>query len=208
VSLEALKGDNSIAELAQIYHVHPAQITAWKKQLLEAASSVFEGKHAEPKPAWTLTRSIRRSADWRWSAIFSLTARGDRSSGQRRQMIDPGLEVSVLVQCRLLEVARSNCYYQSQHYESEENLAMMEEIDWLYLAHPENGSRMMVRFLRRRGRKVNRKRVQCLMQLVGIRSLAPQPSTTKSHPMHPKYPYLLRNLRIDRPNQVCATDIT
>jgi transposase len=47
VALEALKGDKSIAELAQIYEVHPTQITAWKKQLLEAASSVFEGKHAK-----------------------------------------------------------------------------------------------------------------------------------------------------------------
>jgi putative transposase len=66
---------------------------------------------------------------------------------------------------------------------------------------------MMVRVLRRRGHEVNRKRVQPLMLLMGIRSLAPQSLTTKSHPVHPKYPYLLRNLSVDRPNQVWCADI-
>jgi putative transposase len=123
-------------------------------------------------------------------------------------MIDPGLELPVSVQCQLLEVARSTYYHQSKDKESDLNLELMEEIDRAYLAHPENGSRMMVRILRRRGHEVNRKRAQRLMQLMGIRSLAPQPSTTKPHPAHPKYPYLLRNLRINRPNQVWCADIT
>ena len=123
-------------------------------------------------------------------------------------MIDPGLELPVSVQCQLLEVARSSYYYESKNKESEENLTLMQEIDRAYLAHPENGSRMMVRVLKRRGHKVNRKRIQRLMQLMGIRSLAPQPSTTKPHPAHPKYPYLLRNLSINRPNQVWCADIT
>jgi putative transposase len=123
-------------------------------------------------------------------------------------MIEPTLELPITDQCRLLKLARSTYYYQSQRHESEENLSLMRTIDELYLAHLENGSRMMVRVLRRRGQKVNRKRVQRLMQLMGIASLAPQPSTTKPHPAHPKYPYLLRNLRIDRANQVWCADIT
>jgi|SRR5665213_890625 len=84
----------------------------------------------------------------------------------------------------------------------------MEIIDRLYLAHPENGSRMMVRVLKRTGRAVNRKRVQRLMNLMGIRSLAPQKKTTVAHPEHFKYPYLLRGLSINRPNQVWCADIT
>jgi putative transposase len=84
----------------------------------------------------------------------------------------------------------------------------MAEIDRLYLAHPKNGSRMMVRVLRRKGHKVNGKRVQRLMRLMGIASLAPQPKTTKAHPAHHKYPYLLRNLSINRSNQFWCTDIT
>ncbi len=123
-------------------------------------------------------------------------------------MIEPALELPITDQCQLLDLARSSYYYKSQRHESEENLALMAEIDRLYLAHPENGSRMMVRVLRRRGHKVNRKRVQRLMRMMGIASLAPQPSTTKAHPGHLKYPYLLRNLSVDRPNQVWCADIT
>jgi len=123
-------------------------------------------------------------------------------------MIEPALELPITDQCRLLELARSTYYYQSTKKESEENLSLMQIIDELYLAHPENGSRMMVRVLRRRGHAVNRKRVQRLMRLMGIASLAPQPSTTKAHPGHPKYPYLLRGLSINRANQVWCSDIT
>ena len=123
-------------------------------------------------------------------------------------MIDPALVLPVSVQCALLDVPRSSYYFESKNKESDLNLELMREIDRLYLAHPENGSRMMTRVLRKRGHVVNRKRIRRLMQLMGLRSLAPQPSTTKAHPMHPKYPYLLRGLRIDRPNQVWCADIT
>ena len=122
-------------------------------------------------------------------------------------MIDPDHELSIENQCALLEVPRSTYYYEGAG-ESPENLALMEQIDMLYLAHPENGSRMMVRVLARQGVVVNRKRVQRLMNLMGIRSLAPQRKTTVANKEHFKYPYLLRGLLIDRPNQVWCTDIT
>jgi len=69
VALEALKGDKSVAELAQIYDVHPTQITQWKKQLLELAPSVFEASTPR-RTSSTWTSSTRRSVDWKWSAIF------------------------------------------------------------------------------------------------------------------------------------------
>jgi putative transposase len=122
-------------------------------------------------------------------------------------MIDPALELPVSTQCRLLGLARSTYYYERGVEESDENLALMETIDRLYLAHPENGSRQMVKVLRRRGTLVNRKRVQRLMRLMGIRSLCPQPKTTTPNKAHPVYPYLLRNMVINRPNQVWAADI-
>ena len=122
-------------------------------------------------------------------------------------MIDPDHELSIENQCALLEVPRSTYYYEAAG-ESLENLALMEQIDMLYLAHPENGSRMMVRVLAGQGVVVNRKRVQRLMNLMGIRSLAPQRKTTVANKEHFKYPYLLRGLLIDRPNQVWCTDIT
>jgi putative transposase len=123
-------------------------------------------------------------------------------------MVDPGLDLPVSTQCSLLDVPRSTYYYESKNKESDLNLALMEEIDRLYLAHPENGSRMMTKILRRQGHEVNRKRVQRLMQLMGLRSLSPQPKTTKAHPDHPKYRYLLRDLRVDHPNHVWCSDIT
>jgi len=123
-------------------------------------------------------------------------------------MIDPTLDLAVSIQCQLLGLARSTYYYESTATESDFNLALMEEIDRLYLAHPENGSRMMTKILRRRGHHVNRKRVQRLMQLMGLRSLCPQPKTTTPNKAHPVYPYLLRGLNVDHPNHVWCSDLT
>jgi putative transposase len=123
-------------------------------------------------------------------------------------MIDPDLELTVSRQCELLGIARSTYYYERSGSESEENLDLMRLIDEIYLAHPENGQRMMVRALKRRGVFVNRKRVRRLMRLMGLRSLSPQPKTTVPNKAHPIYPYLLRDLVIDRPNHVWAADIT
>jgi putative transposase len=109
-------------------------------------------------------------------------------------MTNPGLDLPVSTQCRLRSLARSNYYYESTNAESDRNLFLMEEIDRLYLVHPENGSRMMTKILRRRGHEVNRERVRRLMQLMGLRSRSPQLKTTKAHPDHSKYPYLLRGL--------------
>ena len=122
-------------------------------------------------------------------------------------MIDAGLGLPVSDQCRLLSLARSSYYYEGAS-ETPENLALMEIIDRLYLDHPENGSRMMVKVLARMGHAVNRKRVQRLMNLMGIHSLAPQKKTTIPHPEHVNYPYRLRGLTIDHPNHVWCADIT
>jgi len=84
----------------------------------------------------------------------------------------------------------------------------MRKIDELYLQHPCWGSRSMVRQLVRGGTVVNRKHVQRLMRLMGIEAVYPKPHTSRPHPEHRIFPYLLRNLTIDRPNQVWATDIT
>ena len=84
----------------------------------------------------------------------------------------------------------------------------MRIIDELYLQNPSSGSRSLSRQLRRQGKKVNRKKVQRLMRLMGIEAVYPKPRTTRPHPQHKVYPYLLRDLTIDRPNQVWACDIT
>ena len=84
----------------------------------------------------------------------------------------------------------------------------MRMIDETYLAHPYFGSRQMARWFRRQGYEVNRKRMQRLMRLMEIEAIYQKPSLSRSNPAHRIYPYLLRNLKVDRPNQCWATDIT
>lgn len=84
----------------------------------------------------------------------------------------------------------------------------MRQIDEMYLKDPTKGSRGIKRQLKREGQRVNRKRIQRLMRLMGIEAIYPKPHTSRPHPQHRIYPYLLRDLTIDRPNQVWAADIT
>ena len=116
-------------------------------------------------------------------------------------------ELSVRQQCALLHLARSNLYYEPVEQDAEE-LELMRQIDKLYLEHPYYGSRRMEVVLRQQGQLINRKRVQRLMRLMGLEGMAPGPRTSRPHPEHPRFPYLLRNLEILRPDQVWASDIT
>lgn len=84
----------------------------------------------------------------------------------------------------------------------------MKRIDEIHLKWPFYGSRKVTETLRREGKQVNRKSTQRLMRVMGLESIAPKPNTSKAAPEHPVYPYLLRSLEIDRPNQVWAADIT
>lgn len=123
-------------------------------------------------------------------------------------MIDAGdRKPSVSQQCRMLDVNRSTVYYKKQPVKSQD-LDLMRLIDELYMKSPASGSRTIRNDLRRMGHKVNRKRVQRLMRLMGIEAIYPKPKTSRPHPQHKVYPYLLRNLDIGRPNQVWAADIT
>ena len=116
-------------------------------------------------------------------------------------------QMSIVTQCRLLRVARSTLYYRPVAA-SDDDLRLMRRIDEQYLATPFYGSRRMVAVLRREGYAVNRKRVRRLMRLMGIEAIYQKPNTSQRHPDHKVYPYLLRGLAIDRPNQVWCADIT
>src|SRR5215468_9562267 len=126
----------------------------------------------------------------------------------RRARLDRAHGVlSVRRQCRLLGLARSGVY-RTPAPASDDDLALMRRIDELFTAWPFLGSRRMARLLGQDGRAVNRKRVQRLMRLMGIAALGPKPRTSKPAPSHRIFPYLLRGMIIDRPNQVWAADIT
>ena len=123
-------------------------------------------------------------------------------------MIDsqyPG--VSILRQCDILKISRSSVYYKRKRVKKED-LELMRIIDKQYLKTPVYGSRSMRNYLRRLGYNINRKRVQRLMRLMGLEAIYPKPKTSKPHPEHKIYPYLLRGLKIRRSNQVWAADIT
>ena len=119
-------------------------------------------------------------------------------------------KLSIHRQCDLLGLCRSSFYRTPQEpdRESPENLELMRLIDKEYTDHPFYGTRQMRNVLRRQGYKVNRKRVQRLMRRMGLQSVAPKPGTSKPHPGHKVYPYLLRNLDIDHPDQARCSDIT
>ena len=122
-------------------------------------------------------------------------------------MIDRTHNLPVVRQCEILQLARSSAYYTPKPT-SLEDLVLMRRIDALHLDYPFAGSRMLRDPLRNEGCSVGRKRVRRLMQQMGIEALYRKPNTSRRHAAHPIYPYSLRNLSIDRPNHVLATDIT
>lgn len=118
----------------------------------------------------------------------------------------PALPVSR--QCALLGVARSSVYYTPNTSESDENLFYMALIDRLFTEHPSRGVPRLTDCLQKLGHEVNHKRVARLMQVMGLQAAVPGPHTSVPHPEHVKYPYLLRNLAVELPDQVWCADIT
>jgi len=130
------------------------------------------------------------------------------STPDRRALVDrQDAGLSIRRQCRLLGVARSGVYRLAAAA-NDNDLAVMRRLDELFTAWPFLGSRRLAQMLREEGFAINRKRVQRLMHKMGIAALGPKPRTSRPEPGHKIYPYLLRNLTIDRPNQVWAADIT
>jgi putative transposase len=122
-------------------------------------------------------------------------------------MIDRKNQLSINRQAQLLEISRGSVYYRPKPVRVE-NLALMRQIDELHLEHPFMGARMLRDQLSRIGSKVGRKHVSTLMKKMGIEALYRKPRTSKKHPEHAVYPYLLRGKVINRANHVWALDTT
>ena len=131
------------------------------------------------------------------------------SMNQRRDIVDKAhKELSIKEQCQLMSIHRSGYYYQHKT-ESELNLELMALIDKHYMDHPYMGVPSMTQWLDKdMGYNVNKKRVRRLYKLLDLFAIVPGPHTSRGNKEHKKYPYLLRNLKITRPNQVWCTDIT
>ncbi len=123
-------------------------------------------------------------------------------------MIEPNRpNLSVGKQCALLSISRSSFYY-TPTGESDMNLALMRQIDEQFLKTPFFGVRQMTWHLRNEGHRVNEKRIRRLMRLMGLMPIYQKPNTSRPAKGHKIWPYLLKGLRVDRPNQVWAADIT
>ncbi len=123
-------------------------------------------------------------------------------------MIDPDHpRLSIVRQCELASISRSS-YYREPTVENGETLRLMRLIDEQFLETPWYGSRQMARHLRRNGWYVGRHRVRRLMSKMGLAPIYQRPKTSEPHPQHRIWPYLLRHLTIDRPNQVWCADVT
>jgi len=116
-------------------------------------------------------------------------------------------EISISRQCELIALPRSSYYY-APAGESDYNLELMRIIDEQYLRTPFFGSRQMTRWLRNQGHLVNRKRIRRLMQIMGLEATVPGPHTSRPHPEHKIYPYLLRGMVLRHSNLVWSADIT
>lgn len=125
--------------------------------------------------------------------------------------MDASACIAVSKQCKLLAVTRSVVYDKKKRLQKdvgELDSILLQLLDEEYTRHPFYGTRRMTHYLRGCGHAVNRKRVQRLMQKLGLAGMAPGPNTSKAHPQHKIYPYLLRGVDVVRPNQVWSTDIT
>jgi putative transposase len=117
-------------------------------------------------------------------------------------------EISIVKQCKLLDICRSTLYYKPEGQESNLNLEIMAELDKQYLLTPFYGRNKMVAHLASLGINVNIKRLRRLMQLMDLKTIYTKANTSISNKEHAKYPYLLKDLIITHRNHVWATDIT
>lgn len=130
------------------------------------------------------------------------------SRGRRKEKVEAEHpRLSITRQCGLLSISRSSFYYEVKG-ESPLNLELMRLIDEQFLEDPSAGARQMVRYLRQKKHRVNRKRVQRLMRKMGLEAIYQRPRTSKPHPEHKVYPYLLSGVDITEPNQVWCADVT
>ncbi|WP_413848426.1 IS3 family transposase [Tateyamaria sp.] len=209
VALEAIREEMTLAELSKKYGVHPNMISTWKRAAIANMASAFERGKSDA------ARSSEAEIEKLHSKIGQLVVERDfLASGlastardARQKMVSAEHSLSQRRQCALLRLSRSSLYYQPVG-ESAANLMLMKIIDKQFLETPWYGSRQMARHMQRQGHKCGRHRVRRLMRKMRLTPIYQTPNTSKKHPQHKVWPYLLKGLAITRPNQVWCVDIS
>ncbi|WLB11255.1 MULTISPECIES: IS3 family transposase [Bradyrhizobium] len=209
VALAAVKGDRTLAQLAEQFDVHPNQITAWKAQLESKAADAFgPGGGSGAEQAAIDVKSLHaKIGELTLENGFFRRSAHQGGIAERKAMIDREHELSITRQAEALNISRGSVYYLPRPV-PDADLAIMQRLDRLHLEFPFAGSRMLRGLLAADGCKIGRRHVKTLMRRMGIEALYRRPRTTKPEPGHKIYPYLLRGMEITRPNQVWAMDIT
>ncbi|MEL6945343.1 MAG: IS3 family transposase, partial [Bacteroidota bacterium] len=210
VALEALQERQTLSEIANKHSLHPNQISKWKQQVKDGIGEVFDNKRGrKSKEEEELINRLYQQIGQLQVELDWLKKKLPSSLNEKRMFIEKDHEhLSITRQCSLLGLNRSTYYYEAIG-ESEENLRLMRLIEEHHLKYPYYGSpRMSLLLSKLEGRPINDKRVARLMRLMRIRSVLPKPNLSKPAQGHQIYPYLLRNLSIEKSNQVWSTDIT
>ena len=201
-----------MSELSGQYEIHPTVINKWKRKLLEEARKIFEeenqGKKGKKDSKAQIDELYRQIGQLKVEKDF-LANRSERLGlPTRKTLVNPkDCQLSIEKQCELLGISRSSYYYNPQEI-SEEESKLLRLLDEQYMKTPFYGSRKMTMYLRSLGYRINRKRVMRLMRQLGLQTIYPKPRTSIANKEHEIYPYLLRELNIEKSNQVWCTDIT
>lgn len=208
VALDALKEDRTANEIASHHGIHPSRVGLWKKIALERLAEIFEnGRRPADDKAELIARLYQQIGKLQVELDGLKKKLGTFSIEELRRCIEPHPQISIRRQCALLGVSRGGLYYTPAGPRAED-LEVMRCIDEQYTRTPFYGSRRMVAHLRGQGLAVNRKRVQRLMQQMGLQAIYPKPRLSASDRQHKVYPYLLRGVVVSSPDQVWSTDIT
>jgi putative transposase len=217
VVLELLAGDLTVSQIASKHVLVSKSILNWKKLFLENASIVFNKDAAvadikttvnkQEKEIDELHRQLgKRTSELEWAAkkLKSL------DFNKRKDLIKPELDaISISKQCELLNFNRSSYYYKNSQ-PSQKKTSLLRAIDRVYTEVPFFGYRKIYQQLVEDGFKTGINQVSKYMKELGLKAIYPTKkiTTTLANLEHKKYPYLLRELDINRPNQVWSTDIT
>ncbi|MEO8392873.1 MAG: IS3 family transposase [Chloroflexota bacterium] len=212
---EVLREDKTLSQVAAAHGLHPNLVSQWRDQALAGLTSLFsrtkesewaakEAAHEQEKQElYAEIGRLTTQLSWLKKKLAGPLSRAERLTLVERERS----EVSVVAQCELLSLNRSGVY-SAPRPTDERTLDLQRRIDELYTARPFYGIRKITAQLRADGLVVNHKAVARHMQVMGLRAIYPGPNLSKRAQQHTVYPYLLRGLQIEQPNQVWGVDIT